>query len=127
MKIVYLWRRFSQATKTSNERFQGSPELHFGCKFKIYASEKHLVTKKLQTMRFEKWAKVALGYRQFYKDLPENDFKIFSDFFRHIRKSRVFLKSSLVVVNHRPFKWLRNFSRQRNMQSKSRYIFFKNQ
>ena len=29
----------------ANEMFQGSPELHFGCKIKIYASEKHLVTK----------------------------------------------------------------------------------
>ena len=36
---------FFSGHKTANEMFQGSPELHFGCKIKIYASEKHLVTK----------------------------------------------------------------------------------
>ena len=36
---------FFSGHKTANEMFQGSPELLFGCKIKIYASEKHLVTK----------------------------------------------------------------------------------
>ena len=34
---------FFSGHKTANE--MGSPELHFGCKIKIYASERHLVTK----------------------------------------------------------------------------------
>ena len=67
---------------------------------------------------------MALGYRQFYKDLPEKCFSNFSDFFRHIKKSRVFLEISLVVVNHRPFKWLRDIFLGREICSQSRGISF---
>ena len=36
---------FFSGKKTANETFQGYPELHFECKFQIYASKKYLVTK----------------------------------------------------------------------------------
>ena len=36
---------FFSDKKTANETFQGCPELHFECKFQIYASKKYLVTK----------------------------------------------------------------------------------
>ena len=67
---------------------------------------------------------MALGYRNFYKDLPEKYFQIFSHFFGHIIKSGAFLESSLAVVNHRPFKWLRDIFLCREICSQSRGISF---
>ena len=46
---------FFSGHKTANEMFLGSPELHFGCKIEIYASEKNLVTNWAQILRLKKW------------------------------------------------------------------------
>ena len=68
---------------------------------------------------------MALGYRQFYKDLPEKCFSNFLGLFSTHQKSRVFLESSLAVDNHRPFKWLRDIFQGREICSQSRGISFK--
>ena len=87
--------------------FQVFPELHFGCKIKIYASEKHLVTKWRQIMRFRKWDQSGTWISTTLQRFARKMFFRFSRIFlAHPKKSRVFLKSSLVVDNHRPFKWL---------------------
>ena len=88
MKIIYLWRRFSQTTKTSNERFQGSPEVHFGFKIKIYASEKHLVTKKLQIMRFKKWDQSGTWISTILQRFARKMFFKFSRTFLDISKNQ---------------------------------------
>ena len=46
------------------------------------------------------------------------------NFVGKILKSRIFLKSSLLVVNHRPFKWLRDIFLGREICSQSRGISF---
>ena len=65
-----------------------------------------------------------LDIDNFTKICQKNVFQIFSDFFKHIKKSRVFLEISLVVVNHRPFKWLRDIFLGREICSQSRGISF---
>ena len=65
-----------------------------------------------------------LDMDNFTKIYQKNVFQIFSDFFRHIKKLSVFLESSLVVVNHRPFKWLRDIFLGREICSQSRGISF---
>ena len=65
-----------------------------------------------------------LDIDNFTKICQKNVFQVFSDFFRHIKKSRVFLKSSLAVDNHRPFKWLRDIFLGREICSQSRGISF---
>ena len=65
-----------------------------------------------------------LDIENFTKICQKNVFQIFSDFFGHIIKSRAFLESSLVVVNHRPFKWLRDIFLGREICSQSRGISF---
>jgi len=65
-----------------------------------------------------------LDIDNFTKICQKNVFQIFLAFYGHIKKSRVFLESSLVAVNHRHFKWLREIFLGREICSQSRGISF---
>ena len=65
---------FFSGQKTANETFQGFPELHFECKFQIYALKKYLVTKQCQILRVKKWDQSGTFVLQFYKFSPEKCF-----------------------------------------------------
>ena len=75
-------------------------------------------------MRFKKWDQSGTWISTILQRFARKMFFKFSRTFLDTKKSRVFLESSLVVVNHRPFKWLRDIFLGREICSQSRGISF---
>ena len=126
MKIVYLWRRFSQATKLLMRCFRGVPGTTFWMQnqnifFRKTFGDKIEANNEIQKVG-PKW---HLDIDNLTKICQKNVFQIFSVFQTHKKKSRVFLKISLVVDNHRPFKWLTDIFVGREICSQSRGIIFR--
>ena len=115
---------FFSGQKTANGTFQGSPELHFGCKIQIQALGKHFVTKWPQNLKFKKWDQSGTWISKILHFSPKKFFQIFSGFYWKNPKiegiSEKFIACSL---SQTPRMVLRHFSRQRNLQSKLRYYF----
>ena len=105
-KIVYLWRCFSLARKLLMRRFRGSLNYILNVVFEYMLQKNIQWQNSVKFWESRSGTKVALFIYNFTNFSGKTFFKFSLNFAEKILESRVFLKSSLLVVYRRPLEWL---------------------